>query len=260
MEILERVKAILLNPKQEWAVIEAEDKPHVKVLTGHLLPLALIPAVAKFAIFWWQWRKTVKAATDTLESTVSSYGGYGDELVERITEIKDSMPFNAVWGIVQAITIFAIIIGSVYITAVVINALAEKNASEKNFDRAFSLAAYSFTPLCVAGLLYLYSPLAVLVSIVGLYGAYLLYLGLPLIMKPAAEKVTGYFVIALIAALGSWLILTNVVPNITNDIYKSYKTEQIKDLRKQLDDLQKAPEYDVELYRQLKKKLERLNN
>ena len=97
------------------------------------------------------------------------------------------------------------------------------------------MAAYSFTPLCVAGLLYLYSPLAVLVSIVGLYGAYLLYLGISPIMKPAAEKVTGYFVVALIAALGSWLVLTNIVPDITSDIYKDYKVEQAKIKAKEME-------------------------
>ena len=261
MEIIERVKTIFLDPKEEWTIIEAENAPHAKVFTGHLLPLALIPAIAKFVVLWWHWRKAVKAATDKFESAMSSYNNVygGDEIAKQIEEIKDSMPFNAVWGIIQAVTIFAIIIGSVYITAVVINAFAEKNGSKKNFNRAFSLTAYSFTPLCVAGVLYLYSPLAVLVSIVGLYGAYLLYLGLSPIMKPATDKITGYFVVALIAALGSWLVLTNFVPDITNDIYKNYKIEQAKNLQKQLNDLQNSPNYDREMYKQLERKLRRIN-
>ena len=257
MEIFDRIKTLLFNPKEEWTIIEAENAPHAKVLTGYLLPLALIPAIAKFVVLWWQWRKAVKAAIDALSLYSRDYGG--DLIAQQIEEIKDSMPFNTAWGIIQAVTIFAIIVGSVYITASVINVLAEKNGSEKNFNRAFSLAACSFTPLCVAGVLYLYSPLAVLVSIIGLYGAYLLYLGLSPIMKPAAEKVTGYFVIVLIAALGSWLVLTNFVPDVTNDIYKNYKIEQVKDLQKQLNDLRNAPSYDKELYKQLERKLRRLN-
>ena len=260
MEIFERVTAILSNPKEEWTIIEAENASHGKVLTGHLLPLALIPAVAKFAVFWWQWRKTVKAATDKIELAASSYSSYGNDVAKQIEDIKDSMPFNTAWVIVQAITVFAIIVGSVYITAAVINTLAEKNGSEKNFNRAFALAAYSFTPLCVAGLLYLYSPLAVLVSFVGLYGAYLLFVGIQPIMKPAAEKLTGYFVVALIAAFGSWLVLTSIVPDITNSIYKDYKIEQAKELQKQLNDLQNIPNYDRELYKQTERKLRRLNN
>ena len=258
MELFNRVKAILLNPKEEWQVIEAEDAPHMKVFTEYLLILSLIPAVSKFAILWWKWRKSVKDAIDTI--TLSRSGYSDDQIAERIEDVKNSMTFNAAWGIIQAVSIFAIIVGSVYITAVVINALAEKNGSEKNFNRAFSLAAFSFTPLCVAGLLYLYSPLAVLISIVGLYGAYLLYLGISPIMKPAAEKVTGYFVVALIAALASWLVLTNFIPDITNDIYKNYKIEQKKDLQKQLNDLKDSPNPDRELYRQLERELRRLNN
>jgi hypothetical protein len=228
MELIDRAKAILLNPKEEWEVIEAENAPHAKVLVGYLLPLAAIPAVAKFVTFWWQWRKTVQAATDQIQSAMSSYGGYSNSMAEQIENIKNNMPFDAAWGIVQAVTTFAIIVGSVYIAAAIINSVAEKNGAEKNFERSFSLAAYSFTPLCVAGLLYLYSPLATLVPIVGLYGVYLLYLGVAPIMKPAADKVKGLFVVALIAALGSWFVLNSIVPDITNDIYKDYKIEQAK--------------------------------
>jgi hypothetical protein len=40
MELFDRVKAILFNPKEEWAVIEAENAPLVKVFTGYL-PIAV---------------------------------------------------------------------------------------------------------------------------------------------------------------------------------------------------------------------------
>jgi hypothetical protein len=224
MELFERTKAILLNPKEEWQVIEAEDKPQAKVFIEHLLPLALIPAAAKFFAFWWAWRQTVNKA-------ISVFDSYGNNsyLAEAMENVKKSIPFDVSLGIIQAVTMLVIIIGSAYIAAYVINVVADKNGSEKNFDHAFSLSAYSFTPLCVAGLLYLYSPLSVLVSIAGLYGIYLLYIGLAPIMKPAAEKVTGFFVVALIAALGSWFILSSIVPDITNNIYKNYKIEQAKD-------------------------------
>jgi len=77
MEIIERVKSIILKPKEEWVIIEAENAPHSKVFFGHLLPMALIPAIAKFILFWWHWRKTVKAAIDAIESALSSLGNYG---------------------------------------------------------------------------------------------------------------------------------------------------------------------------------------
>lgn len=229
MELFDRTKAILLKPKEEWEVIEAESSPHAKVLTVHLLLLAAIPAIIKFVGFWWQWRKIVNNRIKALES--SSYGHYGDSMAKQIEKIKDQLSFDAVGFAIQSITASVIIVGSVYIAATIINAVAEKNGAEKNFDRAFSLAAYSFTPLCVAGLLYIYAPLATLVPIVGLYGAYLLYLGITPIMKPAVDKVKGFFVVALIAALGSWFVLNEIVPGITKDIYQDYKVEQVKKLK-----------------------------
>jgi len=48
MEIINRVKNVLLSPKTEWLAIEAENTPHSKVFTSYVVPLALIPAVAAF--------------------------------------------------------------------------------------------------------------------------------------------------------------------------------------------------------------------
>jgi len=48
MEIISKVKNILLNPKTEWEVISEKNDTHLKVLTAYLIPLALIPAIAGF--------------------------------------------------------------------------------------------------------------------------------------------------------------------------------------------------------------------
>ena len=46
--IINRVKNVLVSPKTEWAVIEAENSPHAKVFTSYVLLLAIIPAAAAF--------------------------------------------------------------------------------------------------------------------------------------------------------------------------------------------------------------------
>ena len=48
MDIINRVKNILVTPKTEWVTIEAERLPSAKLLTSYLLLLALIPAVCQF--------------------------------------------------------------------------------------------------------------------------------------------------------------------------------------------------------------------
>jgi hypothetical protein len=65
MELIERVKAILSNPKKEWAVIETENAPHAKVLP-YILVLSLIPAVAIFFTYWWNWHSAEKVFLDGL--------------------------------------------------------------------------------------------------------------------------------------------------------------------------------------------------
>ncbi|WP_298649595.1 hypothetical protein [uncultured Proteiniphilum sp.] len=48
MKTIQRAKNILMTPKTEWDLVSEENSGHVKLLTGYLIPLALIPAVAGF--------------------------------------------------------------------------------------------------------------------------------------------------------------------------------------------------------------------
>ena len=48
MNLVDRVKNILLQPKTEWAVIEPEQTDPKTLYTGYICILALIPAVASF--------------------------------------------------------------------------------------------------------------------------------------------------------------------------------------------------------------------
>jgi putative effector of murein hydrolase LrgA (UPF0299 family) len=46
MNLIERAKNIIVTPKTEWQVIAAEEPNAMAILTGYVIPLALIPAVA----------------------------------------------------------------------------------------------------------------------------------------------------------------------------------------------------------------------
>ena len=54
MGLVDRVKNILLNPRQEWEVVDAESATVGSLYTGYIVPLAAIPAVCQaigFSVF-----------------------------------------------------------------------------------------------------------------------------------------------------------------------------------------------------------------
>jgi len=182
MDIISRVKNILLTPKTEWQTIEAENAPHVKVFTSYVVPLALIPAIAAF-IGWGL------IGYNVLGVHVGSFS----------------------LGIRYAIQYYIMMLGGTYLTAFVINALAEGFGATKNLDKAFSLVAYAYTPMFIGGIFYLYWPLSWLAGLVGLYGLYLLYIGLQPMMKQPAEKTVTYFVVSLLVMFVVYFVLSLIL-------------------------------------------------
>jgi hypothetical protein len=182
MEIVDRVKKIVTTPKTEWTVIETENTPSTKLLTEYVLLLALIPTIAAFIGYW------------LIGSSIPGM---------RLHSLE--------WGIRQAIIQFITSVGGVYLTAFIVNILAGSFGAKKDFDKAFAVVAYSYTPIFLGGVFLLLPSLSLLSSLVGIYGLYLLYIGLQPMMKCPAEKVTGYFIIVLIATIVVSIILTFVL-------------------------------------------------
>jgi len=172
MNTIERVKNVLLVPKSEWQTISEESDTHVKILTTYLIPLALIPAVASFIGYG-------LIGYSVMGVHVSTFG----------------------FGIREAVVSFISTIAGVYLTAWIISFLADKFGSVKNFDNAFKLVAYSYTPMLIGGILLIFPKLAILVTIAGLYGLYLLYLGFVPVLKTPEDKKTSYFVVSLICVV-----------------------------------------------------------
>ncbi len=180
--MIDRIKNMLLTPKTEWQAVEAENAPHMKVFTTYVVPLALIPAVAAFIGYG-------LIGYSVLGVHVSSIG----------------------WGIRQAIVQYIAMLGGAYITAFVIDALAANFGSQKDSNRAFSLVAYAYTPMFIGGIFYLLPSISWLASLTGLYGLYLLYVGLQPMMKTPEDKQTGYFVVSLLVTVAVSAILSLIL-------------------------------------------------
>lgn len=164
-QLFERVKAILLTPQTEWPVIAREGGETSTLFTGYVAILALIPALAGFI---------------------------GSSLIGRYA------PFLS--GLVGAIFHYVLAFVVVYVVALIVDALAPTFGAQKNFPNALKLTVYSFTPFWLAGIFLLIPGLSFL-TILGLYGLYLLWLGLPPLMQAPRDKALPYAAAVVLAAL-----------------------------------------------------------
>ncbi len=169
--MLEKIKAILFQPKETWPKIKADGENFGEVLTRYAVPLAAIPAF---------------------------FGLLGHSIFFRIF-----FGFSLIWAIVY----YILILIGLYVEGIVINALAPSFGSRQDSTDAFKLAVYAYTPVFVAGILNIFPMLGILAFLISLYGLYLLYLGLPVMMETPKEKVIGYLVVTIIVLIIIYFII-----------------------------------------------------
>jgi len=179
MNLVDRARNIILSPKEEWPVVAAELPDTNQILTGYVLPLAVLPAAA--AVIGW--------------------GFVGGPFIGR------HLGYGVATGVVQLVAAVA----GVYISALVIDLLAPNFASRKSLGRAMQLVAYSMTPAWVGGVLNILPMIGWLGALFGLYGLYLLYLGLPHLMKTPHDKVGIYLIVSIVVVLLVYIVLTAVL-------------------------------------------------
>lgn len=181
MDLISRVKRILLSPSTEWPVIEQESHTVKDLYLSYLLPLAGIAALA------------------TLLGIVLF--GY------RMGPVAVSYGFGQALGLALMGLVVSMV--SVYILGWIITALAPTFHGEKNFVRGFTVAAFSMTGALVGSFSNILPALSWLLGLLGaLYSLYLLYKGLPILMKSPPDKAMGYTVVVVIAALITNVVLT----------------------------------------------------
>jgi len=179
--IVERAKAILLTPREEWPRIEAELSTIGQIYRGYVIPLAAIPALATL-----------------IGALLFGYSVLG------IT-YRPSIASALSTAVVQ----YALALGGVYVLALVIDFLAPKFDATPNRVQAFKVAAYAMTAGWLAGVFGILPALAWL-SILGLYSLYLLYLGLPLLMKAPADKAMSYTAVVVLVGIVIGIVIAAV--------------------------------------------------
>jgi hypothetical protein len=173
MNLVERVKGIILSPKTEWPVIAGEPGDAGYLFSNYVAILAAIPAVCGF-----------------------------------IGSVIVGAPI--VGALLVAVIHYVLAFVNVYIVALIVNLLAPTFNSQKSFASALKVTVYSYTPSWLAGVFLLIPGLRFL-TILGLYGLYLLWLGLPPVMKTPPEKGIWYTIVIVVCAIVVAIVLGAVI-------------------------------------------------
>ncbi len=180
--LVARVKDIIMSPKTEWGVIDAESATIGGIYTSYVIILAAIGPIAGL-----------------IGQQVFGYSLMG---------VTYKPPMN--WSIGMAVIGYVMTLVSCYVSALIIDALAPTFGGTKDMLKAFKVAAYSATAAWLAGI-FAIIPMLAMLSIVGLYSLYLLYLGLPRLMRVSEDKAVGYTVVVIIVQIVLYFLVAFVV-------------------------------------------------
>jgi len=172
-----RAYRIVVRPRSEWDAVRAENRPWWTVLFGHVLPLSFLPA------FGWATGMVLTGAT----AEQSGSPGY---------------PFMGSMALTALLSVLC-----VALLALAFYVLAPMYETERNWNRAFSVAGYGTTPVLLAGVL-LVMPIMVMGSMVAtLHNFVLYYVGLQRVCGCRQSDAAEYLAFScLLAAVASGAI------------------------------------------------------
>ena len=173
MNLIERAKSILLQPKEAWATVDTEATDTATLFTSYAMILAAIPAVCGF-----------------IGMSLIGFGGF-------VVTVR--VPF--VSGLVNMVVSYGLSLVGLLVLGFIIDALAPTFGGQKNAIQAQKVGVYASTAALLGGVFSLLPSLAMLGLLAAAYSIYLLYTGLPVLMRSAPEKSVGYTVVVIIAAI-----------------------------------------------------------
>ena len=178
MNLVERVKAILLQPKSEWLLIEREPGDACYLLTNYVAILAAIPPVCSF-----------------IGGSIIGFGPY------RIGIFS---------GLIHAVVIYVLTLVGVFVTAYIIDYLAGVFGGQKNLDNAMRVSAYAPTAAWIAGVFNII-PLLGILGLLGLYSLYLLHTGIAALMRPAPDKALIDTIAVIVCIIVIWFVIVGIL-------------------------------------------------
>lgn len=181
--ILSRAYGLLREPKKEWAQIRDEITTIPAILIGYVAPLAAIPVVC-----------------DWIGSALFARGLGG--------QIGDAL--------VRGVVTWVVTIALVGFLGVLINAISSNFDGERDDLAAQKVAAYSLTPTFLSGIFSLWPPLWWLSLFALAAMVFLIYRGLPILMKAPEDRAMAYTATVTIATVVAGIVLFALAGCITS--------------------------------------------
>ena len=114
-----------------------------------------------------------------------------------------------------AILYYIIAIIGIIIFGYILNAFAPTFKSKQNVMQALKLVSYSSTPWLIAGIFYIHPSIWFLPALAGLYGLYILYIGIPILMETPKDQHIPFLIVAVVI----YVIIMAAVWQIAWNIY-----------------------------------------
>jgi hypothetical protein len=176
MNLMDRIKGILLSPRTEWPKIAAESATVQSIYTGYVMILALIGP---------------------------------------IMVLLSSLMFPALgfaFGARAALTMYVMHLVSVAVIALIADLLAPTFGGSKDYVRSLKLVAYSMTAVWAAEVTLIVPVLGGLVVLVAaIYACYLFFTGAPVLGRCNGDKAVPFTIVVVLGAIVLMFIIRAIV-------------------------------------------------
>jgi hypothetical protein len=172
MNALRRAITILADPAAEWAVIAQEPGDPALILSGYVALLALITAV---------------------------FGLIGSCVVGVVIPGVGLVRAPFAQSLFAAICSYVMSCATVVCLGALIRLLAPIFGGQRDFNGAFKLAVYSYTPVWLTGI-FLLAPGLKFLGLIGFYGAYIFWTGASSLTKLSLPKVPTFTAVVVVCA------------------------------------------------------------
>jgi hypothetical protein len=172
-----RVTGMILRPRDEWQVVDAEVTTTQGLFTGYVMILAAIPAVLTLVI------------TLFLGSMLGALGGM----------MGIAVGLSPIFAVIKAVLSYVVSLVMVYVLGLLINAFAPSFGAVPDKGQAMKVAAYAPTAVWVSCLALIIPFLGVLVVLAAaIYTIFVFHWGLRAVMKAPEDKGPGYTAVVII--------------------------------------------------------------
>jgi len=184
--IFNRVKNLILSPKEEWIGIHKEDGTKNEIILNYALPLLIIIVICSII---------------------------GDII------FASRLSFSFMYVITKAIIMFAVAFVTMYFSAIIINEVTTSFNSKKNIHGTFKLVVYSFTPYLIASAFTNLLPPLGISLLFALYSIYLFWIGTSIVLETPEDNKVGFVVISGLIMAGIYTVVSLILGKVLTGIF-----------------------------------------